>query len=89
MKESICYNVNDFTDEERELARVFIYKAVAGMISIKANEYSHNIMEKVQRFGSFYGDDKFEATITINTLGNDFLAALGAARMELSKDKEA
>jgi hypothetical protein len=82
------YSLQNFTDAEIELARVYILKAVEGLIHIKANEYSHKIIGLVKQREQFRGQDVFETTISISTLGNDILLAIGVAQLELSKIKE-
>ena len=81
------YTLSDFTEEEISKAKLYMKKALVGFVTVKAPEQIDVMFEKFRKF-SFSGQDRLHFTLELETLGNDFLAALGAARVELADNED-
>jgi hypothetical protein len=74
----------DFTDEEKAVAIKFVTEAIRGVIEMTIDQKAEYMFDKLQKAtDGFYSDDEFEFRFTITTIGNDLIAAIGAARRKL------
>ena len=78
------YLLSGFTEEEIELAKTLVAKALIGLVTVKAPEYTHQLFQSFLT-KNIRSEDTFYFDFTIHTIGNDILAALGAARNEISQ----
>ena len=76
------YSLENFTPEEIELAKEFVYKAMFGLFTIKGRDIVDGQFQ-VLKGCSFTQEDKLHFCFTVVTIGNDVIAALGAARNEI------
>lgn len=77
-----AYRLADFTDKEIALAKQYIRKALEGFFAVKGDEQVDKLFKQLERT-SFTANDTISFNFTIDTIGNDILAALGAARNSL------
>jgi len=77
------YYSRDFSPQEIELGKEYISKAIYGLLAVKMAEYTAQLDALLGK--GIQGDDAIAFTLTINTIGNDLLAAMGAARNEIAK----
>lgn len=73
------YRLYEFTDEEVNLAKTYIAAALIGITRLKAWDYVDEMFNDL-RCRSFTSFDKLNFTVNFEILGNDLLAAIGAAK---------
>jgi hypothetical protein len=75
------YYLNDYSERQIARATEFVKKAMVGLINEIADE---KIGEMINEFKNrpFTGDSELHWTFTVDLIGNDILAALGAAKIE-------
>jgi len=78
------YRLDMFSDEEIGRAKTYVASAVIGLIRIKLREYVDDMFKKLEG-RSFTSYDRINFTVDFETIGNDILAAMGAAKEELEK----
>ena len=78
---SKSYRISEFSDEDLETAKMFIKKAILGWIVVTIDEKVEEWVEGLWDI-PFGGEDDFNLNLTITTMGNDLLAAIGAAKNE-------
>jgi hypothetical protein len=81
MKDYYC--LSNYSQLEKTQALKFIAEAIKGYVDESAFFKAKDIFDKLEHV-EFSGDDTFEIEFTITTLGNDFIAALGAAKRHLT-----
>jgi len=73
------YVLSDFSQEEKELAKEYIKKAFLGLIKITLNDRVEDLFEQASKI-PFTREDSLSMNYEVTTIGNDILAAIGAAR---------
>lgn len=75
------YRLSDYTGDEIAMGKIFIKKAILGFVREKIDETVDRIFITLLKT-AFMGNQQITIHFDVNTLGNDLLAALGAARNE-------
>jgi hypothetical protein len=78
------YRLDMFSDEEIGRAKTYVAAAVIGLMRIKLRDYVDEMFGKLEG-RTFTAYDKINFTVDFETIGNDILAAMGAAKEELEK----
>ena len=88
MIDTTPHMLTDFNPEDIKEAKKYVKKACLGYIT-STIDYKVDMIFKDIENTLFTGQDIFHICFDINTIGNDLLAALGAARNEREQiDKE-
>lgn len=85
--EQKTYNLNQFGEDEKKLAKGFIKEAILGFIELTIDEKADEFFNKIAKF-NFAADDTMTMTFEITTVGNDILAAIGAGKRQIKKVKK-
>lgn len=82
--DEIEYCLNDCTEAEKELAKKYIKNAILGLLELtldnKVDIWFNDIAGR-----TFLRYDEFHLNLTLTTIGNDILAAVGAGRRQLKQ----
>ena len=81
---SKIYKRSEFSEEEIRIAKIYLKKAVIGLVTIKAEEYIDFQLERILSGPGIMAEDEIHFQFDLHTIGNDLLAAMGAARNELA-----
>ena len=79
----MVYYSKDFSPKEIEMGKEYISKAIYGLLAVKMPEYTAQVDALLGK--GIRGENTIAFSLTINTIGNDLLAAMGAARNEIAK----
>ena len=79
------FELSEFTPDEIARAKFYVRSAIKGLLRVKLKTMVDDQFERLASH-RIAGDDTLHFTIELETLGNDFLAALGCARNEIIKD---
>lgn len=79
------FELSEFTPDEIARAKFYIRSAIKGLLRVKLKTMVDDQFERLASH-RIAGDDTLHFTIELETIGNDFLAALGCARNEITKN---
>ena len=77
------YRLQDFSEEEKALAKQFIKKGILGLITVSIDEKVDDMLAQLEH-KPFIKSDTIVATWELKTTGDIILAAMGAAREEIN-----
>lgn len=84
-------DLSKLDQNEIDLAVYFIDQALLGFVRMTSKQKAIQLFESIRHL-TIRGDDNFYMTYTINTIGNDLIGAVGAAKnmieREASRGKE-
>jgi hypothetical protein len=78
------FRLLDYSQQEREIAKGFIIEAVKSAVEMSADDIVGDVFGELEDT-VFHGDDTITIEFKIDTIGNDIITAIGAARRKLTK----
>jgi hypothetical protein len=80
------YRLLDYSDEERQIAKDFIIEAVRSNVRMKAEDVVGDVFDELENI-QFKGEDIITIGFKIQTIGNDIITAIGAAKRKIENEK--